>query len=1123
MTFKTGKIFISHVLISLFMSTYVGGVSVLEDKQFELSPQIGTNKSELYPFEVQTMDFSPDGKTIAVGNSFGFTQLWSSQGYLLRVWHLGPQGGGVKFSNSGKVLVSYNVPLAEVYILNPEDGSLINKVELRSMLAAEESGQPSPWQGGQIERVDFSPDDSLLLLADRRYLVVWDLNRNSPRLTINSSQGEDNLLAAYFAASGSLIVANSGDEIKIWDLQGRLIRTLTVKGLTDFIVPGGGTEIICRAGDIVTIWNLEGVLQGKIEVGRGRRFSLGSLSRVAFLREENAILLNSAEGFHVWTKKGRLLREIPHKPREEMDRPAILRSSPDGKSFAVQTSAGEMSIWDSASGARKALVVKEISPVVDFALFPGDDIVTSSMKFLEKTGKLKGGLGFRAGQMTVSPDGRKIAILTGNREVILFDKAWDELRRFPVTLKTVHPAMQPVSFSPDSKSLAVPSETGIAIYDCGTGKVFSEIAVDPFEDMPPGRRAYIRELHFMPDGKTLLVGFYFGPMMLIDIAAKTRTFPQNLRRGGMGFGPPNAKLIIRGDGSFGMSDYDRIRFWSPTGSELPSIPIVTPTLWTDFPRLAYNANAKLLAIGGGNGEMEVIDAITGELVKELPRHFSPVTQVRFSPDGTHLLASSEDGILKIWNTQSWDSASILTTEDNEWLIYTPDGYFDASPHGGEMMAMVKGFNAYGIEQFAAFKNRPDLILERVKLGTLEQMSHYQDLYRRRLEKLGLTEALVHANPRVPEARIIKVEKRGKFAEVAFEISGAGYELKRLNVFVNNVPIFGPAGRKIQGERLSGVESIELGAGKNKIEVSALNSAGAESFRAVAYAEHAEHERGDIYYLGIGVSKYKDTSLNLAYADKDVKDLGSNILKMGGEYGEIFVKSLLNNEVTAENIKKAKNFLKNSRVDDTVVILIAGHGGYSKGAGPKYYYLPYGADPADIEKTGVGFDVIEGLLADIKPRKKLLLIDTCESGELEEAEFSRYLAKADMRGIKPRTFRKPANKRGVGAWASRSYLLEKDRFIHNDLARRTGAVVFSSSGGNEMSYESQAIMNGFFTEGIINALSSRAADRDQNGKISVDELKIYVRNFVSRDTGGLQNPTIDRDNLVQKIEFPMLAN
>ena len=160
---------------------------------------------------------------------------------------------------------------------------------------------------------------------------------------------------------------------------------------------------------------------------------------------------------------------------------------------------------------------------------------------------------------------------------------------------------------------------------------------------------------------------------------------------------------------------------------------------------------------------------------------------------------------------------------------------------------------------------------------------------------------------------------------------------------------------------------------------------------------------------------------------------------------------------------------------------------------------------------------------IKPRKKLFLMDTCESGELDENIYDQYYALADARGFKPRTYRKPVQARGSGDGKGRGYVYEKDRFIYNNLARRTGAVVFSSSKGGEISYESSVIRNGFFTRELINALTNKAADKNGDWKIDSGELRDFVSGAVANDTGGLQHPTIDRDNLYQEIEFPLISN
>src|SRR5881296_3763418 len=54
---------------------------------------------------------------------------------------------------------------------------------------------------------------------------------------------------------------------------------------------------------------------------------------------------------------------------------------------------------------------------------------------------------------------------------------------------------------------------------------------------------------------------------------------------------------------------------------------------------------------------------------------------------------------------------------------------------------------------------------------------------------------------------------------------------------------------------------------------------------------------------------------------------------------------------------------------------------------------------------------------------------------------------------------------------RVFLYDRDRYIYNDLTRRTGALVFSAAHAGELSFESPKIQNGVFTWEIVDALVS----------------------------------------------------
>jgi uncharacterized caspase-like protein len=222
-------------------------------------------------------------------------------------------------------------------------------------------------------------------------------------------------------------------------------------------------------------------------------------------------------------------------------------------------------------------------------------------------------------------------------------------------------------------------------------------------------------------------------------------------------------------------------------------------------------------------------------------------------------------------------------------------------------------------------------------------------------------------------------------------------------------------------------------------------------------------------------------------------------------------------------------LGGSRPEDVVVLFIAGHGVHDSDPAATYYYLTHEADPDNLPATAANFELIEGLLNGIAPRRKLFLMDTCQSGELFDpssgvssgppGDASRLTARLVPGGIF--AMRNVGQVRGGDQ--PRTYLTMGDRFIDLDLQRRTGAIVLSSCQGDEASWESAADLNGALTAALLRALRTHAADADRDGMVSTRELRFYVEQEVPRLTGDRQHPTVDRDNIYQSFGFPIIES
>jgi len=374
----------------------------------------------------------------------------------------------------------------------------------------------------------------------------------------------------------------------------------------------------------------------------------------------------------------------------------------------------------------------------------------------------------------------------------------------------------------------------------------------------------------------------------------------------------------------------------------------------------------------------------------------------------------------------------------------------------------------------------------------------------------------------PEARLLGAKQEGKFAQIDAELSDAHSPLATYQIYVNNIPIFPGQGKPISGQNTRVRERIELGVGENKIEISAFNTQGVEALRAhwsANYRPDSNAAQNDLYYIGFGVSHYRNPALNLQFAHKDVLDLGVALERYSGSYRHVIAKTYIDDAVTRENVIKAGELLKNAGVDDTVVILVSGHGSYDPSKEATYYFATYNIDLKNLSGTAVSFEDIESLLRNVAPRRKLLLLDTCESGEMDDATRLDLLAKVQGAGLAART--NPAIQQAHAGQPKRVFLYERDRYIYNDLARRTGSIIFSASHAGEMSFESPKIQNGFFTHEILEALGSEQADLNRDRRISIDELEAFVSLKVALMTGGLQRPTVDRDNIDQRFSFPLL--
>ena len=471
-------------------------------------------------------------------------------------------------------------------------------------------------------------------------------------------------------------------------------------------------------------------------------------------------------------------------------------------------------------------------------------------------------------------------------------------------------------------------------------------------------------------------------------------------------------------------------------------------------------------------------------------------------------------------------ASIFMTTDGEWIIWNEKGYFSASKKGAQYVGYYinqgkdKEAKFYPFEQFDLKYNRPDIILQDLGLGSEKIRNFYYQAYLKRLEKMKMSEAQLSGKINLPkikiESSVLSPDHKSITINLSAEDADAG--LDRINLFINDVPIYGKGGIKLNNEKkITKQITLDLANEKNKIQLSVLNSGGLESIRENLFVLNPKSkDLPNLYLITIGTSKYKDNRFNLKYAAKDAEDMAKQFVK-GQNYGSVFHETIIDEQSTKENIIKMKAFIEKAGRNDVVMVFIAGHGLLDEKL--DYYYATFDIDFNNPSQRGLLYSDLEELLDGITALKKLLFMDTCHSGEVDKDEVeSDKKEKKVSEDVQFRAVGQGIRKKQGEGLQSTSELVKE---FFTDLRRGTGSTVISSAGGVELAMESDLWKNGLFTYCFLNGLSTQEADTNKDGVIYLSELQKYLLMEVTKRSGGKQQPTSRMENIT--LDYPIWKN
>jgi len=254
-------------------------------------------------------------------------------------------------------------------------------------------------------------------------------------------------------------------------------------------------------------------------------------------------------------------------------------------------------------------------------------------------------------------------------------------------------------------------------------------------------------------------------------------------------------------------------------------------------------------------------------------------------------------------------------------------------------------------------------------------------------------------------------------------------------------------------------------------------------------------------LVIGVGNYQDPAItDLNYTEADAQAFYDFLTgTQGGGFQKDHVRFLLNEQATTASVKAAFRWLiSQAGEEDLVVIYFAGHGGTGEDVtvppdeadGVDEYLITYDAQQADLFSTAVRDDEMADWLASFRCDNVVVILDSCFA-----AGATRSLEQTGTRAG-------PGNR------------------VFNDLVG-PGRLFLAASKEDEFSYEDAALGHGIFTYyllrglGAMEGVTTPEADADQDGRVTVEELRVYLEREVTR-AKPQQHPLVTGDLALTRV-------
>jgi WD40 repeat protein len=501
------------------------------------------------------------------------------------------------------------------------------------------------------------------------------------------------------------------------------------------------------------------------------------------------------------------------------------------------------------------------------------------------------------------------------------------------------------------------------------------------------------------------------------------------------------------------------------------------------------------AVGAWSG-LYLTDTRSGKQIRKYVGHTANVWSVAPSPDNKLIASGASDQTVRIWDPSALQPLLSVFVAGNDWIVWTPEGYYAASPGGEKLMGWHVNngrdqlANFYPAAQFRKSLYRPDVIREVLSAGSVRTAVARADKARGKaggdVADVGkvLPPQVVITTPDSPTAKSTKAD-----VEIRATATSAGQNpVTAMRLLLNGRPYQGPAAtKKVAAPKLGEVKetwAVQLKPGKNTIAVQADSAVSQGISEPVEVnfqrGDAADMEKGRLLVLAVGITAYPG-DLKVPTAAGDAQYLAEVLQnKAKPVFRQMEAKVLTDQKASRKEIAAGLMWLREAMTaQDCAVVLLSGQGLLD--ADGQFAFLPADADAKTPASGGLPGGEIKKALQGT-PGKVIFLLDA-------------------------------ARTRPAGNVASLT-----DDFVRDLGADESGLIVLCSTSGRDISRDGEQ-KSSLFAQALAEGLSGKA-QRALDGSVYLHHLTRYVGSRVEELSKSRQHPALVQPSGIRSFPLTM---